>query len=385
MSLSDVVIVGGGPAGLYTARTLARAGRSVTLFEEHPRVGEPVHCTGVLASEAFEEFGIEPGAVLNQLTTVRFHAPSGDTIAYSPRSVQAVVIDRQVFDQSLAQEAMEAGVRLVQARVAALTVEATGVTVHAGSDRVQGRACVLACGASYGLQRRLGLGVPPLMMRSAQVELPAKALGEVDVFFGSRVAPGGFGWVVPVLRGDRAFVRIGVMCRDEADRYFSETLAAVCAARGVPCGDVRPRRKVLPIEPIPRTFADRVVAVGDAAGLVKSTTGGGIYYSLVSARLAAETLLDALDRNDLGPDSLSTYESRWRRLLGPELRSQALLRHVTERLEDADIDGLFELARTDGIMPLIRRTAAFNQHRPFIVALLKHPPARRLLFKSALA
>jgi hypothetical protein len=54
-------------------------------------------------------------------------------------------------------------------------------------------------------------------------------------------------------------------------------------------------------------------------------------------------------------------------------------------LGDADIDGLFELARTDGIMPLMRRTAAFNQHRSFIVALLKHPPARRLLFKAVLA
>jgi hypothetical protein len=46
---------------------------------------------------------------------------------------------------------------------------------------------------------------------------------------------------------------------------------------------------------------------------------------------------------------------------------------------------LFELARTDGILPLIRRTAAFNHHREFIVALLKHPPARRLLFKTFVA
>jgi hypothetical protein len=54
-------------------------------------------------------------------------------------------------------------------------------------------------------------------------------------------------------------------------------------------------------------------------------------------------------------------------------------------LTDAEIDGLFELARTDGIMPLIRRTAAFNHHREFIVALLQHPPARKLLFKAVLA
>ena len=78
MPISDVVIVGGGPAGLLTGWKLARAGHDVTLFEEHPVVGEPVHCTGILAREAFDEFGLEPEAVLNALTTVRFHAPSGD-------------------------------------------------------------------------------------------------------------------------------------------------------------------------------------------------------------------------------------------------------------------------------------------------------------------
>jgi flavin-dependent dehydrogenase len=127
------------------------------------------------------------------------------------------------------------------------------------------------------------------------------------------------------------------------------------------------------------------MAVGDAAGIVKPTTGGGIYYSLVSASLAADTLREALDRDDLTTAALAPYEASWRQRLGPELRSQLVLRRIAHQLTDEDIDGLFELARTDGIMPLIRRTAAFNHHREFIVALLKHPPARRLLFRAALA
>ena len=71
--------------------------------------------------------------------------------------------------------------------------------------------------------------------------------------------------------------------------------------------------------------------------------------------------------------------------LGSELRWQLVLRRIAQRLSDSDIDRLFELARTDGIMPIVRRTATFNQHRDFIVALLKHPPARRVLFRAALA
>jgi flavin-dependent dehydrogenase len=128
-----------------------------------------------------------------------------------------------------------------------------------------------------------------------------------------------------------------------------------------------------------------VLALGDAAGLVKPTTGGGIYYSLLSAALAAETLIETLPGDDLQAASLAVYERRWRKRLGSELRWQLLLRRFAHRLGDEDIEALFELARTDGIMPLVRRTAAFNHHREFITALFKHPPARRLLLRAVVA
>jgi flavin-dependent dehydrogenase len=139
---------------------------------------------------------------------------------------------------------------------------------------------------------------------------------------------------------------------------------------------------MLPLAPIERTYANRVLAVGDAAGLVKATTGGGIYYSLVSARLAATVLSHALHRDALDARTLSRYEDAWRRRLGPELRAQLSLRELADRLQDNDIDALFDLAQTNGIMPIVRRTARFNQHRNLIVSILKHPPARRLLFKE---
>jgi hypothetical protein len=84
-------------------------------------------------------------------------------------------------------------------------------------------------------------------------------------------------------------------------------------------------------------------------------------------------------------EDLAAYQAAWRRQLGSELRWQIVLRRVAQRLSDRDIDRLFDLARTDGLMPLVRRTATFNQHREFIVALLKHPPARRVLFRAAFA
>jgi flavin-dependent dehydrogenase len=259
------------------------------------------------------------------------------------------------------------------------------VRVTTPGAEVRGRVCVLACGASYAVQRKLRMGIPRLLLHSAQAELPADRLGDVEVHFGERVAPRGFAWAVPVQR-ERPYVRVGVMCARHADRHFERMLDDIAPRWGVDrTVKCQPRQKILPLGPIERTFADRVVVLGDAAGIVKPTTGGGIYYSLLSASLASETLAGALGRDDTSAAALSDYQTQWRKRLGSELRWQLVLRRIAQRLTDEDIDGLFALARTDGLMPLVRRTAAFNHHRDFIVALLKHPPARRVLFRAALA
>jgi geranylgeranyl reductase family protein len=382
----DVAVVGGGPAGFYAALQLARAGWSVQVIEEHGAIGAPVHCTGVLARDAFDAFGVARDSVLNELTTVRFHAPSGETIQYDTPSVEAVVIDRVRFDRQLADEAVAAGVRVVKARVTTVAVEAGGVALQAPGVVVRARVCVLACGASYALQRQLGLGLPRLMLQSAQAELPAGRVGPVEVHFGSEIAPGGFAWTVPVERPDGTYVRVGVMCESDAGHFFRRMLARVerrwAIGSNVSC---QPRQKALPLAPIKRTYDDRILALGDAAGLVKPTTGGGIYYSLLSARIGAGVLDAALARDALGRDTLAAYERDWRQRIGSELRWQLVLRRIATRLSDHDIDRLFDLARTDGLMPIVRRTAAFNHHREFIVALLKHPPARRVLFRAVVA
>lgn len=383
---SDILIVGGGPAGLYAGTLLARAGFRVDLVEEHREIGTPVHCTGVLAGEAFNQFDLPAGSLINELKTVHFVAPSGAVVPYSTPSTEAVVIDRRRFDRQLADEAIAAGVHVHTARVTAVRERERDMAVVAGDLRFDARSVILACGTSYGLQQRLGLGMPRLLLRSAQAELPADTPQDVEVHFGSAAAPGGFAWAVPVHRADRPYVRVGVLCDGDAGAHFRRMLHALRGRWGIHVEDgCTPRLKALPLAPLERTYTDRVLVVGDAAGLVKPTTGGGIYYSLLSARLAADTLSSALVADDLSAARLAPYQTAWRRQLGSEIRWQLILRRVAQRLSDRDIDRLFDLASTDGLMPLIRRTASFNRHRDFIVALLKHPPARRVLFRAAFA
>ena len=107
-------------------------------------------------------------------------------------------------------------------------------------------------------------------------------------------------------------------------------------------------------------------------------------YSLVSAALAADVLQEGLTRDALGERQLERYERAWQQRLGPELEAQLDLRLLANRLTDREIDELFDLAATDGVMPIVRRTARFNHHGDLIRSLLKHPPARRILFRRLL-
>jgi geranylgeranyl reductase family protein len=381
--LVDVLIVGGGPGGLFLAARLAAEGVRTVVCEEHSRVGDPVHCTGVLSSDSFARFDLPTTATLNQLTDVRFVSPGGIPVDYATASPIATVIDRPAFDRALAERAVSAGAELrAGARVSALDIDASGVHATVGAEVVDARLAVLACGATYAFQRRFGFGLPRTYLHTAQRELPAAAMATVELHFGRDIAPGGFAWAVPVVRSDGCYARIGVMAARDAPGCYARILERVGDRWGVSNRELPPRQKILPLGAIGRTYGDRLLAIGDAAGLVKPTTGGGIHYSIVSASIAADVAVEALANDRLDMTSLANYERRWRAELEDEFDAQQELRDVVTGLSDQAIDSFFELAHTDGIMPIVRATARFNEHRPLIRALFKHPPARRILFRS---
>ena len=114
---------------------------------------------------------------------------------------------------------------------------------------------------------------------------------------------------------------------------------------------------------------------------MKPTTGGGIYYGLIGADIAAGILDKALNENDLSEKSLSRYEKAWRRKLGGELRTGYQARKLFERMNEAQIDRLFKVIKRGGIDEELLKAPeiSFDWHSGLIKTLFKYQVVIRAL------
>ena len=382
--LYDVVIVGGGPAGLYTAFRTAGAGLDTLLLEEHAEIGVPTHCTGIVSGETNRLYKIPEHIVLNRPSSCHVISPGGYIAELEDPGEEIAVIDRAAFDRALAASVVDAGgvvrtrCRVDQARTGDRFVE---VETSEG-ERLRARALVLACGVTYRFHALLGTRLPAPILHTAQLEVAATPGGPLEVHAGRCVAPEGFAWLVPFRRGERSYLKVGALLHGDASGYLQRFLARPAVAARLQEVPGEPIRRLLPLAPVARSYASRVVAVGDAAGLTKPVTGGGIFYSLLSAQLAAETLVEALAENDLSAGRLAEYEARWRERLMPEIRTSRRFRESLAHLADHEWDRLVAALASDEVQVLIKRRARFNWHSPLITSMLRQPGIKSILLRS---
>jgi digeranylgeranylglycerophospholipid reductase len=382
----DVLIVGAGPAGNLAAHRLTAAGHSVAVLDWRGNIGDKL-CTGIIGRECKEAYPPAADHILRETDSATVVAPSGRAFALRKNSPQAYVIDRVAYVASFAERAQAAGAEYVLGpRVGGIEVGPHGVTVTTSlGDQTQtqkwsARALVLASGFGSPLVRMAGIDVPPggAFMTGSQAEATIDGLDETRVYLGSKVAPGSFGWVVPI-NDSRALV--GLVTRQKLNGHMSDFVSALRAEGTI--GDVveSPQRWGIPVRPLARTYGERVVVVGDAAGLAKPTTGGGIYYALLSGELAARTLDKALTEDDLSARRLKAYERAWKNLLGKELKIGYFARLLYEALGDKQIEFLLGQVMSDEVRPelLDSDEVSFDWHSGFIKRALAHRSVGRTL------
>ena len=379
---TEIVVIGGGPSGLNAARILARKGLDVVLLERKKDIGSQMVCSGIVGKEVFKEFEISRSSIQGKIQNVRMISPFGTTLVYRHPESFAYVVDRPKFDKSTAEDVwahggcieLETGVTDVQ--VKERYAEVLAESPSRGEHRYRAQMVVVATGVNHNLTKKIGLGFSKEFLNGVQLELASDKLTLTTLTFGNVVAPGAFGWAVPLNNGR---LRLGLLTDRNPKFYFRSMMESILpdVMEKIAESDIR----VKPISQgvLSKTYGDRLVAVGEAAGQVKTTTGGGIYYGLLCSTIAADVILKNWKQKSLAAKNLAEYEKIWKQKILKELMVGYYARKLGARLSDSQIEKLFMLAKTNGIFPFIQNNGKFDWHSDLILGLVKKVPLFRNL------
>lgn len=374
---ADVIVVGGGPAGLIAARETAAAGLDVILVERDRAIGAPVRCGEGVGSRGLGEFISPDGAgwVSRRITRVIFWAPDGTEVRVAEGDV-GYILDRSRFEPALAAQAGGCGAA-IRVGTEATALEWRGdrrrVTLRGqhGESFVDARVVIAADGVESLVARWAGLDtrVPARDMEScAQYVVSGIAFDPDAIYlhFGRGVAPGGYAWIFPKDVGI-ANVGLGVIALRAGGRPARAWLDDYMARhfpRGITTGYTVGGVIVHPT--IKRTVTDGLLVCGDAAHMVNPLSGGGIVNAMKAGRLAARVAVQALAEGDTSGARLQQYHDEWMRLLGDDHLRYYRLKEAISTFDDAFLN---RLARTVNEIPAERRSLG----RIFATALVHHP------------
>ena len=379
----DVIIVGAGITGSFTAGRLAKMGYRVCVLDKNESAGHKSSCTGIVSEECLELLQANRAVIQQEAHSARIFSPSGNFIRVDRESTQAYVLDRPALDRDMAARAQAAGVEYMPSTLVK-SIEQREDCIAAVCRRSQqnhelkARAAVIAAGFGGTLTGQLGLGRISHYAHGAQAEVNCSGIGETEVYCGSSVAPGFFAWLVPI-GGSRA--KAGLLCRSNPREHISALLERLAGEGKIVRDDYPVNYGNIPLKTLAKTYGNRLVVIGDAAGQVKPTTGGGIYFGLLSAIEAVEVMDEALKAGDLSARRLSRYQKRWQKLLSQELTIDYWAHRFYQKLNDRQICHIFDVIERHGIHEsfLTSPDITFDWHGKIIIEAIKHRSLQRSL------
>ena len=391
----DVIIVGAGPTGGRAATHLASLGHSVLMLEEHNEIGRPFQCAGLVTPKAMHEVELYD-SVLQEIDGARIHGPDGTLVPVGTEGkLRTYVVCRKQFDQGVVQQAMQAG--------ATLSLNSTPVKAKATDDGVDleiningeivsmDTRLLIGCdGAHSWTRRNFKMGRPNEMMIGFQTEVQGYEGKNrwLEMYSGSAIAPGFFAWVIPSGFGSH---RIGVwstpdrldgksveQCYEDLlnhemwhDRFENITeTARYCGP--IPSGMVK------------KTVSNRVILLGDAAGMAKPTTGGGIGPGFRQIKGILKPLSEAIKANELNEKQLHKITNKhFMAMKKDQDKARALRNLLVSDTSDKELNKHFTNFAREDVLELINEIGDIEKPVPLGLALIKKVPAfRRLALRA---
>jgi digeranylgeranylglycerophospholipid reductase len=343
----DIVVIGAGPSGSLCARNLAAQGYQVLLAEKRPIVGVPVRCGE--ATGRRKRLGhfmdVNEDYIETDLNGVILHGPGGVTVRYDKPDI-GLMIDRKLFDQDLAKQAVRAGVELrVNTRISGLSPVKDGLRELIVHDDIAGtttsiyaKMVVGADGAEslsgrwVGLKTRL---LPPLVCSAIELRIDAVDANPNHLTFwqGHDSINKGYIWVFPKVKSKVVNLGSGILTPKlgaqnmyDLSMEYKQKIFPDAKLLDVHGGAV-------PVSGNMEEYSeDHFLLCGDAAHHTNPLTGGGIISGILGGELAAKWIDLAFKHGDLSKNFFQQYQQDCWEQFGRGHRRQMRIREFVVEL-----------------------------------------------------
>ncbi len=352
----DVVVVGGGPAGLSAAWSAAKKGLSVAVIERDEAIGQNVRTSGVTWIKEAKSFGI-PSEYYNEISNYAFYSPNNYVLKKS-ETAQAAVLDVRKTYQFLAYQAASEGADIFL-RTSVTDVikneneKLSGVKATSlKEDLIFNSKLVIDASGFYSIVgRSLGM-VLPWKKFGAGAEYEAY-VDKIDsntwyLMVGSQYSPAGYAWIFPLGKNK---VRIGVgVGKPNSQADANKLLIELLEKRPKPLADLG---RIVPIEfhygLIPNeglrqsTISDNLILVGDSAGQANPLVLEGIRYAIEFGRAAGTIGGESVIQGDTSKESLKSYEETMKKAIGSKIAAAIKVQYRWLNLSDQEWDKEIEI------------------------------------------
>ena len=369
----DVIVIGGGPSGLHAADCLGKKGLRVLVLEKKEEIGKHVICTGVVSQKTFEEFKLSKDSVLAEINTINWISPFASSLTFKHDSAFAYVVNREKFDKSILKNGRISSVSIMlKSEVLDITKTESDISVTILKEskhriKITASVVILATGINYKLHRKLNLGYPKDFLCGIQAEFKNNHIEHTQICVGNNIAPGAFAWIVPLGNG---IVRVGLMTEKDPLIYFDKLLKNISGPQGKFQYESQIQFKAIAQGLVSKTYGERIISLGEAAGQVKTTTGGGIYFGLLCAEIAANVVYQSFEKENFTADLFSQYEKLWKKAIKREILIGYYMRKLCSKFNDFQIEQMFQKAQNDGVIPLIKKKGDFDWHSETILPMI---------------
>jgi len=400
----DVVIVGAGPAGSTAAKFLSEKGVKV-LLSDKSKFPRDKPCGGGIPVRVLKKFKYieEKDLIESYIYGGYVHSPSQKyKVKLQKNEPLSATVLRKKFDYGLVKFAIECGTTFLDGKSAAdirIFSDKAKISFTDGtsieSEIVIGADGVWSAVAKQsGLRqncKNIGMSIVceyPIGAKMLDYYFTEKRIAHIHLNIGGIK---GYGWVFP----KKKHVNLGI-CEFESinnkrnsklnfKKVYESYVQILKENKVIPhslnVGEIK--GAALPIRPLEKTYADRVILCGDAAGLINPSTGAGIDYAMSSGKIAANVIADALGAGDTTEKFLSKYQTIWKKDFGRDIKT--LLR-VQKRWGEKN-EEVIKLASTDkGISELaygfITGNLRIHECKLKIVRLLLYLHFKNLLHRT---